>query len=466
MATAPRLTFLCPALFRTRPSPSSAARHAYREFYRQPRSGYRATYRKQQDEVRSRYGTANEPPPHLSTSNQPAQKNAPQKPQSSKPEASVSSTPEKAVPPKAQDKAATEKKKGKDVDSSPDPPKAPDKPKETAPQEDPLPGEAGFGPAASPDTPHTPHTEQPSTAIKPLETVLHMEPPSTLRDEQQPSQQQPHKPPHLVTPPYVHHFDTYTLVRNLEEGGFSQEQAVTCMKAVRSLLALNMELAREGLVSKSDVENETYLFKAACSELRAEIQNKRRREVEQMRTERAQLQHEFDILSQRVGQDSGGLKDELKGMFDDRKMGVRMEQRAMESTIRDGMVWREEAMLMGTVHLQIQQLNHKITVALNSDSRSEVEGLRWILTRRAGMTIAISAVMILAGASYISRLEAEERERKKKKKDEAKEKKAGRDSGDGGASPQTASDGTDDPVDALANLSTKEGMSPGYVSLG
>ncbi|KAI9657928.1 MAG: hypothetical protein M1821_002585 [Bathelium mastoideum] len=445
MATAPRLTFLCPALFRTRPSPSSAARHAYRDLYRQPRAGYRATCRKQQDEVRSRYGTANEPPPHLSTSNQPAQKNAPQKPQPSKPETSVSSAQDKAALPKAQDKAATEKKKGKDVDSSPDPPKAPDKPKEAAPQEDPLPGEAGFGPTASPDTPHTPHTEQPSTAIKPLETVLHMEPPSSTRDEQQ-SQQQPHKPPHLVTPPYVHHFDTYTLVRNLEEGGFSQEQAVTCMKAVRSLLALNMELAREGLVSKSDVENETYLFKAACSELRAEIQNKRRREVEQMRTERAQLQHEFDILSQRVGQDSGGLKDELKGMFDDRKMGVRMEQRAMESTI--------------------QQLNHKITVALNSDSRSEVEGLRWVLTRRAGMTIAISAVMILAGASYISRLEAEERERKKKKKDEAKEKKAGRDSGDGGASPQTSSDGTDDPVDALANLSTKEGMSPGYVSLG
>jgi PleD family two-component response regulator len=28
------------------------------------------------------------------------------------------------------------------------------------------------------------------------------------------------------------------------------------------------------------------------------------------------------------------LRDELKGMFDDRKMDVRMEQRAMESKVR------------------------------------------------------------------------------------------------------------------------------------
>lgn len=79
---------------------------------------------------------------------------------------------------------------------------------------------------------------------KPLERLLHM---NTPDDE--------HKPPHLHAPPYVHHFDTFTLVRDLEEGGFTQAQSVTLMKAVRSLLALNLDVAREGLVSKSDVEN-------------------------------------------------------------------------------------------------------------------------------------------------------------------------------------------------------------------
>ena len=87
-----------------------------------------------------------------------------------------------------------------------------------------------------------------------------------------------------------------------------------------------------------------------------------------MRTERAHLQHEVDILNQKLTQDSSTLKDDLKGMFNDRKMAVRMEQRAMESAI--------------------QELNYKITVALNSDSRGYVEGLRWVLTRRAAMAIA------------------------------------------------------------------------------
>ena len=46
------------------------------------------------------------------------------------------------------------------------------------------------------------------------------------------------------------------------------------------VLTDNMALAREELVSKSNVENETYLFRAACSELKTEIGNKRKAENE------------------------------------------------------------------------------------------------------------------------------------------------------------------------------------------
>jgi hypothetical protein len=35
-----------------------------------------------------------------------------------------------------------------------------------------------------------------------------------------------------------------------------------------------------------------------------------------------------------MAQDGAGLKDELKGMFDDRKMMVRMEQKEMERKVR------------------------------------------------------------------------------------------------------------------------------------
>ena len=360
MATTPRLTFLYPAFFRSAFSHSSPSCRVPSKFRSLQQSGYKTTCRKQQEEVRSRYGTANEPPPHLAANDRPAQKKASRASKASKSEIGASYTPEDRALPKPEDKAAGEKKKGKDVDSSADhsalEKSTIDSSLETLPTKETS--EVLREGSESPT-----HVEQPATAIKPLEKMLDIEPsPSSSSSSSSSTQEQEegksshtHRPPHLVTPPYVHHFDTYTLVRNLENsGGFSQDQAVTCMKAVRSLLSTNMDLARAGLVSKSDVENESYLFKAACSELKTEIQNKRRQEVETMRTERTQLQHEFDILNQRVGQETAGLKDELKGMFDDRKMGVRMEQKAMESTVRLFLFTRNMIYTLGILQIVLR----------------------------------------------------------------------------------------------------------------
>jgi len=141
------------------------------------------------------------------------------------------------------------------------------------------------------------------------------------------------KAPHLQTPQYVHHFDTWSLVRDLEKGNFTHDESVSLMKAVRGILGDNMSLARSAIVSKSNVENETYLFRAACSELKTEVQNSRKAATEKLRQERTNLQHEVDILSQKLNQGTLTLKDDLKGMFDDRRMSVRMEQRNAESRV-------------------------------------------------------------------------------------------------------------------------------------
>lgn len=89
------------------------------------------------------------------------------------------------------------------------------------------------------------NTEDPNSS---LERILHMGPPS----DPSPSESEL---PQLHPPPYVHHFDSYTLVKQVEDGGFTPEQSVTAMKAVRGLLAHNLDIAKGGLVSKSDVEN-------------------------------------------------------------------------------------------------------------------------------------------------------------------------------------------------------------------
>lgn len=61
----------------------------------------------------------------------------------------------------------------------------------------------------------------------------------------------------------------------------------------------------------------------------------RRKNEETMRRERTQLQNEVDILNQKLSQELLALKEELKGMFDDRKMSVRMDQSTMESKVYD-----------------------------------------------------------------------------------------------------------------------------------
>ena len=78
---------------------------------------------------------------------------------------------------------------------------------------------------------------------------------------------------------------------------------------------------------------ETYLFNAACSELSAEVKKNRRAADETMRQQRTLLQHEVDIVNQRMNQDLQTLNDDVKGMFNDRKMTVREEQRTMESKV-------------------------------------------------------------------------------------------------------------------------------------
>ena len=115
---------------------------------------------------------------------------------------------------------------------------------------------------------------------------------------------------------------------------------------------------------------ESYLFRAACSELRTELTAARQAGTEKMRTERAHLQHEADILAMRVTQETQSLKEQLKGLADDRRMAVQTEQRTMTTAIAE--------------------LNYKITVAMGGDVRGEVEGLRWFLPRRAALVIVFT----------------------------------------------------------------------------
>lgn len=303
----PRLTFLYPAFYRSIQQSERSAQRARARFnaLRPAQANNFSTTRHRRIEARpnQRYGTAKEPPPHLAT--RPNQSTAVEVREGEKPD----------------EKESTQAQEAKEHDADKTKPEADaaSKPQETefsATRESPE--DMGEAPVQGPYVPPS----------NPMDTVLHMPSPAEHAAEDQ-----KWKPPHLQPRPYVHHFDTYTMVGNLEHGGFKHEQSVELMKAMRLILAENLDVARDGLVSKSNVENETYLFRAACSELKTEIQNNRKGEMEKMRAQRTQLQHEMEILNQKMSQSIQGMKDDLKGTFDDRKMNVKMEQRSMESRV-------------------------------------------------------------------------------------------------------------------------------------
>ncbi|KAK3340953.1 hypothetical protein B0H65DRAFT_541540 [Neurospora tetraspora] len=263
-------------------------------------------------------------------------------------------------------------------------------------------------------------TADKSSTTTPMETILYMEPPSsdhTTRLLTDPDHGNG-RPPHLQPPPYVHHFDSYSLVKQLSAGGYTLTQAITAMKAVRGLLATNLDVAQAGLVSKSDVENESYLFRAACSELSTEVKNNRRVADEQLRQQRTHLLHEVDILTQRLNQELLTLNDNVRGMFNDRKMAVREEQKAVDS--------------------RIQQINYKISVMLNSDARSDIEALRWVLIRRSVVGILFMAVATLGTLRYATFVNHERQKEVDRKKREAEEARRHDGTRDGAPAPMAA----------------------------
>ena len=242
----PRLTFLYPHLFKSLRvhDPRLSLQPLCAGHKPISRAGLSTTSPRTQETYPQRYGTAAEPQPP------PSGTPVPEKPRNDK---TLAGAIEKEVnaPNKQEEKKQIEAPPKKDPDKTASEPKnEADKSRDgeiDAALRDPSKRATELD--ASESTPKE-ATEAAETArrTKPLETVLQMGPPTTDKAED-------HKAPHLQAPPYVHHFDTFSLVKDLEGGSFSEDQSVTIMKAIRGLLAVNLGVAKEGLVSKSDVEN-------------------------------------------------------------------------------------------------------------------------------------------------------------------------------------------------------------------
>jgi hypothetical protein len=136
---------------------------------------------------------------------------------------------------------------------------------------------------------------------------------------------------------------------------------------------------RQTMLTTSDLENESYLFKAALSELRTEIQIMRRNDTQTLQSEASQITREVDALAQRLREDIGNMKSEISLDMNNRKNDVREEQKAID--------------------MRIQEINNKFTISLG-DVRTDLEAVRWE-TIWKGMTGVVIAGIGVASLGYL-----------------------------------------------------------------
>jgi len=146
------------------------------------------------------------------------------------------------------------------------------------------------------------------------------------------------------------------------------------MRATRALLVDRIgKVKRDGLTYK-DLDNQAYLFRAALSEMRAEMTTRTRAETAAIRAQSASLRRDVDALSARLKESLDGLKHEIQMDVDNRK--------------------NEEKGATKKVDLEIEALLNKSLVTLY-DLRSDVEEVKWDNMRKSVATLTAFVLVIV-----------------------------------------------------------------------
>ncbi|KAF9462575.1 hypothetical protein BDZ94DRAFT_1260746 [Collybia nuda] len=168
-------------------------------------------------------------------------------------------------------------------------------------------------------------------------------------------------------------FHTHAFFTALEKT-FPTPTARSLMRATRALLVDRVgKVRREGLTVK-DLDNQAYLFRAALSELRAEITMMTKNDSAAIRTSTAALRREVDRLDIKMKEDIGTLKHEIQMELDSRKNEAKSDLKQQD--------------------ISIEELLNKAIVNI-SDLRTDVEEIKWDNMRKAVVTLSAFVLVII-----------------------------------------------------------------------
>ncbi|KAI8599923.1 hypothetical protein EDD21DRAFT_378564 [Dissophora ornata] len=158
-----------------------------------------------------------------------------------------------------------------------------------------------------------------------------------------------------------HHFNTNKIVAKLEKNDFKRGQAEGVMRSMKALIGQHTNKIRKNMLTKGDLENESYLFKAALTELRTELQILRKNDAAALAIRTEIISREIDSLNQKLREDIANVKNDIAIDMNSRKSDVREEQKQLE--------------------IRIQSMSNHYMAQLG-DMRTKMEAAKWETTRK------------------------------------------------------------------------------------
>ncbi|KAJ1877175.1 hypothetical protein LPJ57_004088, partial [Coemansia sp. RSA 486] len=135
--------------------------------------------------------------------------------------------------------------------------------------------------------------------------------------------------------PAYYLFNTYELVDRLEHCGFTRSQATTLMVLVRNRVHRNMERVSNSMLSRSDLENDAYLFRSALQELRTETQVIRKNDQAILESQAAAISRDIDSLAQKIADEISNLRSEIEIELNNRRHETNHEMKSLDMELHD-----------------------------------------------------------------------------------------------------------------------------------
>ncbi|TFK75979.1 hypothetical protein BDN72DRAFT_359471 [Pluteus cervinus] len=176
-------------------------------------------------------------------------------------------------------------------------------------------------------------------------------------------------PPPNTHPP----FHTHAFFTQLEKT-FPTPVAEGLMEVTKAMLTERIGRVRKDGLTTKDLDNQAYLFRAALSELRAEITLRTNNESAAIRSGTAALRREVDRLDVKMKEDVGTLKHEIQMEVDSRKNEAKADLKSQD--------------------IAIEEMLNKAIVNV-SDLRTDVEEIKWNNMQKAVISLSGFVIFII-----------------------------------------------------------------------